>query len=215
MISIIKTIRSLFNSSESPERDDTDMPSEETVRPNDRILSRRERILEWRSDVNGDINHVKKDIRTHVYTCKAEDDRFLAETEKVLSGMTTTLATMEYRIERVDEEILEIINKFPANRPCTIDVIAEEIGMPYQIVYDCLVKRESFSPVDGMSNYMEMTYPVWHNKFSLHSTRWLTGSHIYRTTFSKHGTSQYFEIIKPPNWRFVASKDVTYLERVE
>lgn len=223
-MNIIKTLRSLVRSSESlspaprefiGRADKMDMSDDAIVRPHNRILSRRERILEWQSVVNKDIEHVKKDRRTHVYTCKPEDDRFLTETANVLRGMETTLATIEYRLERVDEEILEIINTFPADRPCTIDVIVEEIGIPRFIIDSILIEHETFDSSKKALQHLETVLPMFMPEYG-RPERFKIARCIYTMTNSGFcGMSHYLKIMKHPNWRFVVSKDVTYLERAE
>ncbi len=72
-----------------------------------------------------------------------------------------------------------------------------------------------FRSSDDVSGYLNMEYMEWSEKYSLSKDAFMTGSHIYTTDMYDTACDFYkIRSTKLGNWQFVASENVTYLERI-
>ena len=148
-------------------------------------------------------------------------DRYEAAIDEKLR-LYTAISENRKLLTRIDEEILTKINVFPTNRPCTIDAIAEETKIPSNHVERLLISHRYFVDINDTSKFFGMVYPRWNEMFHLSYYDWVTARHIHDVGFHgiklRHQAGNLTHRIrstKQSNWRFVASKNVVYLERTE
>lgn len=175
-----------------------------------------------RSIIQSGIDTDRKES-AYLHTCKPDDDAFYEMIKQCRAVLAEKQIQVDYEREIVGKEILGMLSKFPLNLPCTSDTIAIRLDLTKSVVESLLADVRKFSlfvydpqyrdsiPV-YISRHLGVDATDWAERHELTHDRVITSSWI--VDLDMEGEECSIHSMKYSNWQFVASKKVTYLERI-
>ena len=191
-------------------KDDIALP-EPSLSTGAQLMKKHDMLTSAISKSTHDIIGFNHEERKYVYTCKEEDSLFLDTLHGKINAKEMEIVGYNKKLHDLSPLFLDLLNTFPLNRPCTTIIIGKELGLPQKIVECTLFRKSEISYKHLNSDYddAEEAFLLKDEPIIIESTI------IYPIIISIYNTVCY-PVCKMiyPNWQFVASKKVTYLERI-